>query len=531
MQKKTTPYQICQIAIHLFEEFGFEETSMVDIAERASITEAELYSCFGHKNDVVLFLFQSINSDWQSLVDNIPSRKIADRFEECLRIKVRLMEPYVDFLSQIMGLLIQNAKVGVKAPRTSHIRTIGLQTMQTIIDESTNGKRLKKRIAHLPSIMYFMHWTVLFTRLQTNNQENVDDLIKLLARTLKHPKKLGMVKMLFPFLKELSNISEKLFDVSDRAIDSIDKEILKVIFNNRKAIDLEVECKSNQCNTCFSLHEPAVNFFTSQSKPIHFILPAFPAKSPNPLKTIGKVPDLGEEIALKTLESMCQEIGSIYKPGAQITICSDGRIFSELVGVSDYDVSEYVAGIAEMIERHGIKHIDIINLEDIGSGNNFDEMRTNLINDYAEDLESLRSNVKHKPEMQGFFNGIHRFITEDRLAIEKDKSKTRIKQESKLIALKVIQHSNAWTRLLGRVYPEAIRLSIHPYPVHSRKIGIQLTKAEDNWLTPWHGAIALQENGYMLMKRSKAEEMGALLVHNEGQPYYYSLIKDQWITR
>ena len=30
-----------------------------------------------------------------------------------------------------------------------------------------------------------------------------------------------------------------------------------------------------------------------------------------------------------------------YPPGARITICSDGRVFSDLVGVCDKDVTNY----------------------------------------------------------------------------------------------------------------------------------------------------------------------------------------------
>lgn len=526
MQNNFKSYRICQIAVSLFTEVGFDETSMIDIAEKAAIPEVELYSYFGHKNDIILFFFQSINSDWQIAVDNISSKKIANRFEEALMLKVKLITPYVGFLNQILGLLIQSSKIGVKASRTSHIRAIGMQTMQSIIDGSTNGKKTQKKVPQLPSMMYFAHWAVLFTHMQTEDNEKVTTLIKLLSKSLKHSKNFALIKKLFPVFDELGKITEDLLNVNTKSKHTLDKEILKVIFNNRKATNLEKQCELNQCPTCFEVHEHAVNFFTSQNKPIHFILPAFPAKSPNRSKTIGKTPDLGEEIALKTLASMCAEIESIYDPGAQITICSDGRIFSELVGVSDHDVTEYVQAVSDMIAQHGIKNINVLNLEDFCEGEDFEEMRKDLLTEYAEDIENLKSKIKTKPDALSLFNGMHRFITEDRLGIDKDKSKTRVKEESKLIAIKVIQHSNAWTRFLANVYPEAIRLSIHPYPAHHKKIGIQLTKAEDNWLTPWHGVITLQKNDYLLMKKSKAEEIGATLIYNNDIPYYYSLNED-----
>jgi pyoverdine/dityrosine biosynthesis protein Dit1/AcrR family transcriptional regulator len=527
MLNRTKPYQICQSAIHLFNALGFEEVSMIDIANKASISEAELYSYYGSKNDIMLFLFQSINADWQAQVDALPSEKISVRFEQCLRLKIKLIEPYVGFLNQVIGLLIQNAKIGVTAPRTSHIREMGIQTMKKIIDESTNGEKLMKSNPKLPSIMYFMHWAVLFTRLQTNEKEKINELINILAKSLKQLNNSKIIKSFFPLLGELSKFTESLTDKSSEAVTHVDKEILKVIFNHRKTIGNENNCVEKPCQDCFDLHNYSVSFFTRQKKPIHFILPAFPAKSPNREKTLGKMPDLGEEIALKSLETMCKEIENVYSPGAHITICSDGRIFSELVGVSDEDISEYVAGIASMIDAHQISNISIINLEDLTEGSSFEEMRSHMISSYGEDLDSLKSNIKNKADMTSLFNGIHRFITEDQLAREKDKSKTQVKKESKLVAMKVIQHSNAWTRFLATVYPDAIRLSIHPYPAHNAKIGIQLTKTEDNWLTPWHGVITIQEDGYLLMKRSKAEELGAKLIKKKNQASHYSLVNKE----
>ncbi|GAB3638678.1 hypothetical protein GCM10027422_42680 [Hymenobacter arcticus] len=96
-----------------------------------------------------------------------------------------------------------------------------------------------------------------------------------------------------------------------------------------------------------------------------------------------------------------------------------------------------------------------------------------------------------------------------------------MKEESKEVAYEVIQRSNAWTRLLAQEFPHALRLSIHPQHPHSDKIGLRITRAIDDWLTPWHGVVLLRANDYVLMKRHQAEELGAQLIEKDGRPSHF----------
>lgn len=526
MDHHLTKYKICQTAMQLFSSEGFENVTMERIAKEAKLNEADVYLYFGNSEDIVLFLYQSINSDWQLFIDNLLQGKLSDRLEVALVKKIELMEPYSKVLAKMLGILISDSKVSVNAPQTSHIRAIGLQAITKIINEATDSKTLKKKIAQLPSILYTMHWVVLFLYLKTQNKEKAIGTIKTIAKTVKKANKFSVALHFFPFINDISSWADEFINTNIQLNHSINREIFKIIVNNRKISVLDTDCIGNYCDACFELHETKINFFTSQNKPIHFILPAFPAKSPNPEKVLGTLPDLGEEIALMTLENMCKEISSIYEPGASLTICSDGRIFSELVGVTDELISDYVESIKAIITKLNLQHVNIVNLEDLMEVSSFDEQRTKLIDTYAEPLEELKNRRKHDSEFENLFNGIHRFITEDRKVMYPDISGSQIKKEAKLIALQVIQHSNAWTRFLLYIFPNAIRLSIHPYSSHNDKIGIQLTKATDNWITPWHGVIVLDQDGYILMKKSEANKKGARLVMQNNQPYYYTLISE-----
>lgn len=64
-------------------------------------------------------------------------------------------------------------------------------------------------------------------------------------------------------------------------------------------------------------------------EPVRMILPAFPFKSPNARdKVLGVMPDLGEELALYHLNSLCENIGRVYEPGADVYISSDGLVYN-----------------------------------------------------------------------------------------------------------------------------------------------------------------------------------------------------------
>lgn len=123
---------------------------------------------------------------------------------------------------------------------------------------------------------------------------------------------------------------------------TIGEDILKLIFRYRRLLQNTLSHSVEELPyPWLTSHMHKVEFFIKNEQPIHFILPAFPAKSPNPQKVLGTLPDMGEQISLQFLQSLCSQIREIYAPGARLTICSDGRVFSELVGVKDENVTAY----------------------------------------------------------------------------------------------------------------------------------------------------------------------------------------------
>lgn len=255
------------------------------------------------------------------------------------------------------------------------------------------------------------------------------------------------------------------------------------------------------------------------------LLPAFPAKSPNPAKVLGALPDLAESISLRHLDAMCARIGAFYPPGARLAVCADGHVFADLIRVHDTDVGRYQSAIAELIRTQGLRHLTLFNLDDLADyralAPDYDAMRAKLSDAFGEPLDVLRSRLLGTPEHLALYRGVTRFMFEDGMTPGYTGSRTALQRDAKTRALSVIQRSWAWGRLLVERDPDAIRLSIHPQAPGSLKLGIHMMPTGDAWLTPWHG-VALQDgHAITLVKRADALAMGATLAYVDGVPSHY----------
>lgn len=298
---------------------------------------------------------------------------------------------------------------------------------------------------------------------------------------------------------------------------SLSDQILDLIYEHRNTLRYSATTSSPNAR---ALHLQKVAWYVSRNEPLHLVLPAFPAKSPNPEKTVGPLPDLGEVMALRLLNRLCCDIQRLYAPGAKLTLCSDGRVFSDLVRVSEASVGEYATALRNIIDEYGFDRIDTYQLEDVFPAHDFDAMREALVGTYGRSTETIREEVLRCEETRQLFNGIHRFIFEDQLVLDPHKSRNQIRGHSKQVAYEVIQRSNAWSALVERKFPRAVRLSIHPQSEFATKIGIRLVPSRDIWATPWHGVILFDGEAFSLVKRSEAIARQAKFVMVKGLAYF-----------
>lgn len=304
------------------------------------------------------------------------------------------------------------------------------------------------------------------------------------------------------------------------------EKVFKNIVKYRRRLNHSQECsQQEEEQKVREIHLPLITSYVNNNNKIIFVLPAFPVKSPNQEKVIGKLPDMAEKLSLKFLNTLCEEINSYYKPGAEIIICSDGHVFADLINVSDQNVNNYQQHLDIMIDNIGAKNLRTYNLSMVSffnsEKNNYDGLRRELINGFSQPENEIKNKLLYNESGLELYRSITRFLFEDSYSADYHGSKAALQKNAKSRACGVIQRSWAWGNLLCKIFPDAIRLSIHPQSVHSRKLGIHMLSTKDDWLTPWHG-VSIKVNGrFVLMKRKQAEQIATQLIYDDGKPSYF----------
>jgi L-tyrosine isonitrile synthase len=306
--------------------------------------------------------------------------------------------------------------------------------------------------------------------------------------------------------------------------EAVAERVLRRLLEYRRLHQDAQPCPDPVLACCVRAQLPCVLPVVAAERPLTCVLPAFPAKSPSPRKVLGVRPDHSEEQGLGYLHRLCTRLSELYSPGVRVVICSDGRAFSDVVGVTDQNVEIYRRELDSIIGRLGLHTLSVFCLDDALSGHTFDRMREILVRDYAAPLSELRTRLLATADGRRLFNGIHRFLIEDRAAVEPLRSRNWLRRDCKDRAYWLIQRSEAWSRLIEEHFPDALRLSIHPQSPHSPKIGVLLSDQPDEaWLTPWHAVSVRFNEGYRYMHRHEAESLGGRLVEVNGRASHFDL--------
>lgn len=492
-------------------------------AAAAGCTPERARLLFGRDEELVLALYLRLATELEARVPELPEGTVAERFRAAMLTKLSLVAPYRDALTALLATALDpRHELGALGEQTALVRSRVSGVFSAVVLGATD--RPDAAAPALARVLYGAHLALvlLWTQDRSPDFASTRSAIEAFCNLLASASSLLWLPQAASALAGADRVLAPLLEPEpDAAQAATSERILRTLFRHRRLQPGAGACAENPCEQCLGLHLPKVRRFVAGDEPVHLLLPAFPAKSPNRSKVLGSLPDMAEELALDFLERVCGEIKEFYPPGARVTVCSDGRVFSDLVGVADADVTEYGREVASMLDRLGAESLDTLNVEDLFDLDDKDALRALLCEHYAEPLGAIEERVRAHERHRALFNGIHRFLFEDRLVIEPGKSRNRLRNECKERALRVIQRSEAWGRLIQECFPVALRLSIHPQPPHSEKIGVLLGDAEDAWLTPWHGVALKTDAGFKLVRRHEAEALGAKVVVRDGRASHY----------
>lgn len=510
-----TDLRLLSAALDLFAEHGFQATSMRMIAERAGVSPGLAYKYHPSKDALAMALYARIAERFVRAAPDLPSGTVGERFRAAMQAKLALLTPHRSALRALAARALDpNDRLGVLGPRAAAVRSRNSGVFSLVVEGASDSPAGGEDRARLARLLYGVHLALVLVWTQDTDPANprVHGALELVGQGL------GMLPML-PLVgggevlaRADAVFGDALGTTQGAGHGAVVEAILTQLFERRRLLAPAAPTSAGR-----ALHRPRIASAVAAGEPLQLVLPAFPAKSANREKTLGPLPDLAERVALRSLQALCDELSHLHPPGVSLVIASDGHVFADLVEVSDADVSAYQRALRALLQEEGLSALSVFDLAEALGPMSAEAARVELMARYGPELSHLRERAEAHPRHRAQFDGIHRFLFEDAVVLHAERSRSQLRRDTKERAWAVIQRSEAWGALVAEAFPAAVRLSIHPQPEVSDKIGVHLIDTQDAWLTPWHGVAMVDDEGAHLVKRADAEARGATLVGDHYQ--------------
>jgi len=255
-------------------------------------------------------------------------------------------------------------------------------------------------------------------------------------------------------------------------------------------------------------------------RPIAMVLPSFPFKSHNTKKAISIRADMAEKLAFQNIEKFCDDVKKFYPPGVCFVIVSDGRVYSSQFEIPLEDVLSFQQ---ELTALKVSPHLHIIGLEEFLPVTIPANKRQTLMAVYGVSAEKVDHRIMNDKNFNRVYCGFKHFMMEE-LHFPPNATWKLRKRKVKASAREMMRSNDAYGRLVECLFPNHMRLSIHPHS-NVEKVGIILAPvikgADFKWGTPWHNCAVLRKSGdWELLRRKIAIERGYLLHDDVPLPYY-----------
>ena len=267
---------------------------------------------------------------------------------------------------------------------------------------------------------------------------------------------------------------------------------------SQKMVDFFIEFspqRHNKKDSNFSGKENLalkIQSFLERDTPISMIIIGFPSKSTNTeSKVMSSKFDMGDFFGLLTCDYMCREIEKVHSKGAMLTIYSDGRLYNDILGISDEVFNTYQNSLQRFIALFNprLRLGDSQKITDAldGQDSDIDEHTLTDIKIFLKEelnCKHHKDRLKEKYPKMGF--------------------KKSIKHEQNDLGRNIAKISAQFSKGVQSAtnnYSGLLRLSVHPHENIDEKCGISLVY--ESMGTPWHRTPVLgdSDHGLMLIKR------------------------------
>lgn len=167
---------------------------------------------------------------------------------------------------------------------------------------------------------------------------------------------------------------------------------------------------------CTSMWLEKFSVFTRQKQPLLFTILGFPFKMPVSLKTRRRLPDMGEMLILHRLAGLARAIKKVYRPGARITIFTEGG-FGAPVGVPESDWQVYHTALEKWVSVLGFADVlEVRRLSDMEQMKGFSEAFARRRKENASKLKKKDASFLQKVE--GAYMPMFRLVNSEAYPLE-----------------------------------------------------------------------------------------------------------------
>jgi len=290
------------------------------------------------------------------------------------------------------------------------------------------------------------------------------------------------------------------------------------------------------------------NYFINKNERLQLTILGFPFKIPVPLKTDRTMPDMGEVLALKKLNELAYTIQTIYKPGAKITIVTEG-VFGSFNGIKKKEYNGYQSVLDFILKKLGwTTNLTLLKLDEMERLDKNFKARFNLKIKAFEKLFQEKDSQFMKKYL-GARESLLRVINTKNLNLPAETlmdvyndslPKKEISEEIELIREKILRevhvmlikyHAYLSVRddldFIQRRIPHAITLSVSPKP---GRLGIIPINAHTIRL-PYHGVVVYHKKRNLftieylidILREKKTYQPVYWSSDKEKKPFFYIL--------
>ncbi|WP_405474571.1 TetR/AcrR family transcriptional regulator [Paenarthrobacter ilicis] len=191
-KSEQTRRQIVDVALKMFREIGFEQTTMRAIAQEAGVSVGNAYYYFASKDELVHELYVQVQDEHAVVAAKALEgvQDLGGRLKAVLHTGVDVMAPYHQFGSDFIATAIRpSSPVNPFGEASTAAREASLAIFRSAVDGSSPAVAKKLR-ADLPELLWLaymgvtMFWVYDTSSAQRRTRRLIDGAAPILARGL-----------------------------------------------------------------------------------------------------------------------------------------------------------------------------------------------------------------------------------------------------------------------------------------------------------------------------------------------------------